>query len=560
VVNGTLAATGATVNQAGAGYTPISLTVNSGGHLIASGSSFALTQMTLNAGSVFNPGDLSNDAFNLPLYLPAADVALLSAAGGGSDNKSFQDIDIPGGTLASGQTLALNAIGTVSTANLRYVFPGGFTVAVGATLNVGANVAVLLQASQTLTVNGTMTLASGDTLTLSSNYNGGTQVVVNGTLAATGATVNQAGAGYTPITLTVNSGGHLIASGSTFALTQMTLNPGSVFNPGDLANDAFNLPLYLPAADVALLSAAGGGSDNKTFQDIDIPGGTLASGQTLALNAIGTVSTANLRLRLPRRLHGGQRGDAQRRRQRAGAAASQPDIDGQWDHDARLRGHAHAQLQLQRRHTGRGQRLSDGHRVHRQPGRSGLHAHHAHGQQRRPPDRQRQHFRPHPDDAQRRFRLQPRRPVQRRLQPAAVSARCRRAAAVRRWGRQRQQELPGHRHPGGTLASGQTLALNAIGTVSTANLRYVFPGGFTVASGATLNVGANVPVLLQASQTLTVNGTMTLASGTRSRSAPTTTAAHRSWSRLSDGHRVHRQPGRERATRPSRSRSTAAAT
>ena len=194
VVNGTLTAAGTTFNQPGQGYFT-SLTVNSGGELIASGSTFALSQVTLNAGSVFKAGDLSNDAFNQPLFLPITDVPLLSAAGGGQReaDKSFQDIDIFAGTLASGQTLALNAIGTVSTANLRYVFPGGFTVAAGATLNVGANVPILVQASQTLTVNGAMTLASGDTLSLSSNFDGGTQVVVNGTLTATGTTFNQPG-------------------------------------------------------------------------------------------------------------------------------------------------------------------------------------------------------------------------------------------------------------------------------------------------------------------------------------------------------------------------------
>ena len=131
---------------------------------------------------MFNVGDLSNDAFNQPLYLPITDVPLLSAAGGGSDNQSFQDIDISAGTLASGSTVNLNAIGTVSTANLRYVFPNGFTVAAGATLNVGASVPVLVQTGQTLTVNGAMTLATGDTLSLSSNFDGGTQVVVNGML------------------------------------------------------------------------------------------------------------------------------------------------------------------------------------------------------------------------------------------------------------------------------------------------------------------------------------------------------------------------------------------
>ena len=246
---------------------------------------------------MFNAGDLSNDAFNQPLYLPITDVPLLSAAGGGSDNKSFQDIDVLAGTLAAGQTVNLNAIGTVSTANLRYVFPNGFTVASGATLNVGANVPILVQTGQTLTVNGAMTLAAGDTLTLSSGYPG-SQVVVNGTLTATGATINQTSPYYTT-SLTVDSGGELIASGSTFALTQMSLNVGSVFNPGDLSNDNFNLPLYLPAADVPFLSAAGGGSDNQRFQDINIAAGTLASGQSLALNTIGTQSTANLRYVFP---------------------------------------------------------------------------------------------------------------------------------------------------------------------------------------------------------------------------------------------------------------------
>ncbi len=225
MLNGTLTATGTTFNQPGQGYFT-SLTVNSGGELIASGSAFALLQVTLSAGSVFNAGDLSNDAFNQPLYLPITDVPLLSAAGGGSDNKSFQDIDIFAGTLASGSTVNLNAIGTVSTANLRYVFPNGFTVASGATLNVGANVPILVQTGQTLTVNGAMTLASGDTLSLASNYDGGTQVVVNGTLTATGTTFNQPGQGYFT-SLTVNSGGELIASGSAFALTQMMLNAGS---------------------------------------------------------------------------------------------------------------------------------------------------------------------------------------------------------------------------------------------------------------------------------------------------------------------------------------------
>ena len=46
----------------------------------------------------------------------------------------------------------------------------------------------------------------------------------------------------------------------------------------------------------------------------------------------------------------------------------------------------------------------------------------------------------------------------------------------------------------GTMASGQTLSLVPIGTVSTASLVYVFQGNFTVGTGATLTVGTGTPV------------------------------------------------------------------
>src|SRR5207302_239828 len=145
VVNGTLTATGTTFNQPGGGYFT-SLTVNSGGHLTPSGC-----------------------AFDLPLFLPAGNVQDL---GGANSNLRFQDINILAGTLATGQTVALNAIGT-DTTKLRYVFPGAFTVAAGATLTVGAGVPLLLQTGQILTDNGAMTLATGDIFGLGSNYNGG---------------------------------------------------------------------------------------------------------------------------------------------------------------------------------------------------------------------------------------------------------------------------------------------------------------------------------------------------------------------------------------------------
>ena len=94
---------------------------------------------------MFNAGDLVGDAFNSPLYIPAIDVQYLS--GTGSNNLRFQSIYIQADTIVSGETLALNAIGTQTTTNLRYVFPGGLTVNQGGTVTVAASVPVVSPAA-----------------------------------------------------------------------------------------------------------------------------------------------------------------------------------------------------------------------------------------------------------------------------------------------------------------------------------------------------------------------------------------------------------------------------
>ena len=139
--------------------------VGANGHFTASNNTFTLAALSLDAGSILNASDFVGNTFNTSLYLPPADVSYLS------NNKSFQDIDVvSAGTLGSGQTLALNAIGTVTTANLRYVFPSGLTVGAGATLTVAPNLNVLIPAGQTLTDDGTLTFGSGDAVSFGYVY------------------------------------------------------------------------------------------------------------------------------------------------------------------------------------------------------------------------------------------------------------------------------------------------------------------------------------------------------------------------------------------------------
>src|SRR5262249_46174191 len=144
-------------------------------------------------------------------------------------NASFNLIDINSGTIAGG-TLALNAIGT-NTSNLRYAFPGGFTVAPGAALVVGPNVPVEITASQTLTDNGTLSFTAGDVVTLDGNCCGaGGAIAAAGLLSASGTTFNSGGV------ISINSGGRINATNDVFNSGPLSLASGS---GGQLAADVF---------------------------------------------------------------------------------------------------------------------------------------------------------------------------------------------------------------------------------------------------------------------------------------------------------------------------------
>jgi hypothetical protein len=137
------------------------------------------------------------------------------------DNTSFDQININVGILASG-TFNLDLIGTITT-NLNYVFPGGFTVDSGARVAVGPNVRLSIPASQTFTDNGTLSFAAGDSVTLDGNCCGAPgEITVGGTLTANGMTF-AGGSGA----MTVNSGGTLTITSTTFDMSSLTLNSGS---------------------------------------------------------------------------------------------------------------------------------------------------------------------------------------------------------------------------------------------------------------------------------------------------------------------------------------------
>ena len=89
-----------------------------------------------------------------------------------------------------------------------------------------------LAAGSTLTDNGTMTFASGDTVALQGGVGGccsaaPSPILVGGTLKAINTTFNGAAS-----TITANSSGHVIASSSVFNIGSLNLTNNSVLYSG----------------------------------------------------------------------------------------------------------------------------------------------------------------------------------------------------------------------------------------------------------------------------------------------------------------------------------------
>ena len=146
-VGGTLSATSTIFN----GYDSSNISVSSGGNLTP-----------------------TNCTFNLPIFVPYNVVPNLAG------NVSFEQVNIGSATLPGDTTLNLISLGT-NTTNFYYDFSNGFNVALGATLAVGANVLVEIPGGQTLTDDGAVSFATGDTVFFVGN---GHQISVGGTLSA----------------------------------------------------------------------------------------------------------------------------------------------------------------------------------------------------------------------------------------------------------------------------------------------------------------------------------------------------------------------------------------
>ncbi len=281
LVNGTMTATG--TNFPGGPYDNSRIEVGANGSLTASNSTFAWNYFELDNGSKVATGNLTGNIFNTTVYAPATDVQYLG------NNASFQAIDLLAGSLSSGQSVSLGLIGTVSHANLKYLFTGAFEVQSGATLSFANGASVQINNGQTITVDAGGTLNTGAaTVTQQEDNNGATEgILVNGTMTATGT--DFPGGPYDNSRIEVGANGSLTASNSTFAWNYFELDNGSKVATGNLTGNIFNTTVYAPATDVQYLG------NNASFQAIDLLAGSLSSGQSVSLGLIGTVSHANLK-------------------------------------------------------------------------------------------------------------------------------------------------------------------------------------------------------------------------------------------------------------------------
>ena len=269
-----------------------------------------ITFQNANGGSWHNAANWNpqqvpgiNDDAIIPAFVGNPVIQIDSSASARTIT-SDEAINVNGGTLTFTQINQLAGNFTLNTATLAggtftsgaLIIPStgsaisGLTIAPNATLRLAANARTTLSAVQTLTINGGATLESASTLTLATSFNQTTSIVVNGTLSllasnGQGATITSTGNGFS--TVVTNGGGRLSSSFATFQISEVNWDYGAFIGASDLQSNRFDAGLLIPPESVRMLSAQGGGSDNRRFGLIRLRGGVYSAG-TLTLAAIGT--------------------------------------------------------------------------------------------------------------------------------------------------------------------------------------------------------------------------------------------------------------------------------
>jgi hypothetical protein len=172
--------------------------------------------------------------------------------------------------------------------NGTYEIDGPLTIQSGVTLTVDANVTVVIDAGDIVTDNGTLTFGSGAMVQAADTF-GATGINVNaGTMTATGTTFSIGGNNdlAQATSLQVTNDGSVSASGCEFGWDNVTFNSGTVLSTSgtsNLANNAFDTILTLPATDVQYLGGTGR-PGNKHFKQIDFAeADSVQAGQSVTL-------------------------------------------------------------------------------------------------------------------------------------------------------------------------------------------------------------------------------------------------------------------------------------
>ena len=226
VVNGLLTASNAQFSNSGnVALSETQIYVGSGGELMVSNSTFGIDDLYYADESNLKSGDLTGNTLNTTVSVSALDLPELT------NNQSFDDIDILAATLSGSQAVSLAPMGTVNTANQRYVFPGGFAVGTDATLNVDAGASVLIRDAQQILVDGTLNITAASSFAIEDQDDGGASggIMVNGTISITNTNLTRDGGtnGNDTTYLQINSGASVTMTGSAFAWDQLLLNSGA---------------------------------------------------------------------------------------------------------------------------------------------------------------------------------------------------------------------------------------------------------------------------------------------------------------------------------------------